>query len=208
MPSRMRSVALGRDYSEEGVADELTLFGLTYVKVNPAEKAAELVASGKVIGWFQGREEFGPRALGQRSILASATKPEMKSLINSKIKFRESFRPFCPSVLEDDLHLYFDTPLGHLPYMTVNARVLEPEKFPAITHVDGTARVQSVSFSDNPLYHDMLAHLKQLTGIGMCVNTSFNRSNEPIAGSPRDAVSIFYGSGLDALIIGPFLVVK
>jgi carbamoyltransferase len=207
-PTRMDSVSLGRSYSEKEIADELDLFGLKYTKEDPALKAAELVADGKVIGWFQGKEEFGPRALGFRSILASASGVEMKSRINAKIKFRESFRPFCPSVLEEDLHLHFVTPLEKLPYMTVNVLVREPEKFPAITHVDGTARVQSVNGDQNPLYHQMLVHLKELTGSGMCVNTSFNRSNEPMAGSPRDAVSIFFGSGLDALVIGPFLLVK
>lgn len=206
--TKMNSVSLGREYSEKEIVTELNLFGLKYTRVNPALKAAELVADGKVIGWFQGKEEFGPRALGFRSILASATGAEMKSRINGKIKFRESFRPFCPSVLEDELHVHFDTPLDNLPFMTVNAVVREPEKFPAITHVDGTARVQSVNKEQNPLYHQMLVHLKQLTGSGMCVNTSFNRSNEPMAGSPRDAISIFFGSGLDALIMGPFLLIK
>lgn len=207
-PVRMDSVSLGRGYSEKEIAAQLDLFGLKYTKVDPALKAAELVADGKVIGWFQGKEEFGPRALGFRSILASASGAEMKSRINAKIKFRESFRPFCPSVLEEDLHLNFETPLDNLPFMTVNVLVREPEKFPAITHVDGTARVQSVNREQNPLYYQMLVHLKDLTGSGICVNTSFNRSNEPMAGSPRDAVSIFFGSGLDALVIGPFLLMK
>lgn len=208
IPSPMKSVSLGKSYSEETVEEQLGLFGLSYQRVDPAKAAAEHIADGKVIGWFQGREEFGPRALGYRSILASASGSEMKSRINAKIKFRESFRPFCPSVLEEDLHLHFETPLATLPYMTVNVKVRQPEMFPAISHIDGTARVQTVSRSENPLYHQMLARLKEITGTGMCVNTSFNRSNEPIAGSPRDAISIFFGSGLDALVIGSFLVTK
>ncbi|MCF8463394.1 MAG: hypothetical protein K9G41_01030 [Flavobacteriales bacterium] len=207
-PVKMDSVSLGRSYSEEEIVSVLNLFGLSYQKVNPQLKAAELIAAGKVIGWFQGKEEFGPRALGFRSILASATGKHMKSQINAKIKFRESFRPFCPSVLEEDLHLYFETSFNQLPFMTVNAIVKEPQKFPAITHVDDSARVQSVNYEQNPLYYDMLVHLKNLTGSGICVNTSFNRSNEPIAGSPQDAISIFYGSGLDALVIGTFLLLK
>ena len=208
IPSPMKSVSLGRSYSEEDLLAQLKLFGLDHQRVDPAKKAAEYIVDGKVIGWFQGREEFGPRALGYRSILASASGSEMKARINAKIKFRESFRPFCPSVLEEDLHLHFETPLATLPYMTVNVKVQQPEMFPAISHVDGTARVQSVSESENPLYHQMLVHLKEITGTGMCVNTSFNRSNEPMASSPRDAISIFFGSGLDALIIGPFLIKK
>lgn len=205
---KMSSVALGRSFSEEEIIQQLNLFQLAYTRVDPARKAAELVAQGKVIGWFQGKEEFGPRALGYRSILASAKGLEMKSTINSKIKFRESFRPFCPSVLEEDLHEHFITPLKELPFMTINARVVEAEKFPSITHVDGTARVQSVSAAENPLYHSLLVHLKSITGSGVCVNTSFNRSNEPMAGTPRDAISIFFGSGLDALVMGPFLIQK
>jgi len=208
VPEPMTTVSLGRNYSEEEIAEQLDLFGLTYRKVNPAKTAAECVAEGKVVGWFQGKEEFGPRALGYRSIIASAVGPKMKSRINAKIKFRESFRPFCPSVLEEDLHFHFETPLESLPYMTVNVLVRQPEKFPAISHVDNTARVQAVKQSENPLYHRMLVELKKLTGDGICVNTSFNRSNEAMAGSPRDAISIFFGSGLDALIIGSFLVEK
>ncbi len=207
-PSSMTTVSLGRGYSEAAIAAQLDLFGLSYRKVDPAKTAAKYISEGKVIGWFQGKEEFGPRALGYRSILASAVGGDMKSKINAKIKFRESFRPFCPSVLEEDLHVHFETPLQRLPYMTINVRVRKPDLFPAISHVDGTARVQSVSGSENPLYHRMLSELKQLSGVGICVNTSFNRSNEPIAGSPRDAISIFFGSGLDALIIGPYLVEK
>lgn len=208
IPQAMNFVALGRSYSDDEVLEQLDLFGLGYERVDPTVTAAQLIAEGKVIGWFQGREEFGPRALGQRSILASAEGGEMKSRINSKIKFRESFRPFCPSIIEEDFKVHFDSPMSELPFMTVNVNVREPKRFPAISHIDGTARVQTVNNQVNPLYHRMLTQLKEITGVGMCVNTSFNRSNEPIAGSPRDAISIFYGSGLDALVIGSFLLTK
>lgn len=204
----MPRVDLGTEFSNEEIENTLRLFGLKHERVEPAKTAARLIAEGKVIGWFQGRSEFGPRALGHRSILASAAGKDMKATINEKIKFRESFRPFCPSVLEEDMDLYFQTKRKTLPFMTINVSVKNPSLLPAITHVDGTARVQSVSAAINPMYHQLLSELKKITGHGVCVNTSFNRSVEPMVNNPREAVSVFFGSGLDALVIGDFLIEK
>jgi carbamoyltransferase len=159
-----------------------------------------------VIGWFNGRAEFGPRALGSRSILGSATNPDMQELINRKIKFREGFRPFCPAVIKEDFKKAFSSPAEELPYMTVNVDV-RSDQFPAITHVDGTARVQTVNDSDAS-FHQLLNLVGERQGISMVVNTSFNRMGEPMVYSVRDAVSCFFGSGLDSLFIGSIFIEK
>jgi carbamoyltransferase len=154
--------------------------------------------------------EFGPRALGARSILANPQMKEMQDIVNKKIKFRESFRPFCPSVLEEDAAEFFIGKKMEAPYMTVTYDV-KPDKIskiPAVTHIDNTARIQTVNQQQNPLYYNLLQELKKKTGIGVVLNTSFNVDNEPIVSSPRDAVATFHGSGLDALVIGNFLLVK
>ncbi len=207
-PQKMASAYLGDSYSNSEIEQYLKLFNLSYQKIiSPEKEAAKLVAQGKVIGWFQGKMEFGPRALGSRSILASPLIPEMKAIINQKIKFREGFRPFCPSVLEEDFSEYFEGKQHKSPYMTINYKVIST-KIPSATHVNGTARIQTVNKTQNPLFYNYLLELKHISGHGISLNTSFNRSNEPIVASPKDAVSVFYGSGLDALIIGNFLLIK
>lgn len=185
---------------------------------------AEEIADGKVVGWFQGRMEFGPRALGNRSILADPRNPEMQSRINHKIKFREGFRPFAPAVLEEDAGLYFDN-IQPSPYMLFTFPVkdggaLDSEgtiqqrlssitgPVPAITHVDGTARVQTVSKTENPRFYSLLTHVKAKTGMGMVVNTSFNVKDEPIVCSPYDAVRCFLLTDMDVLVIHNFVYRK
>jgi carbamoyltransferase len=168
-----------------------------------------LVASGKVIGWFQGRMEFGPRALGNRSILADPANPDMQQILNSKIKFRENFRPFAPAVLSEDADRYFKPP-GCSPYMLFVSEVREEyrKKFPAITHVDHSSRIQTVSKQNNPKLHQLLSEFKKVTGYGMMINTSFNIRSEPIVCTPEDAYRCFMKTGLDFLIIGNYLFDK
>ena len=206
-PERQVGTKLGRNYTEAEVADQLSQLGIRFkVMEDPAHLAAEMINQNKVIGWFNGRAEFGPRALGSRSILASAIDPNMKEVINRKIKFREGFRPFCPSVITEDFNKAFSSPAQELPYMTVNVNV-NSDHFPAITHVDGTARVQTVDDSDTA-FHQLLKSVGNQQELGMVVNTSFNRMGEPMVYSVRDAVSCFFGSGLDHLILGRNLVSK
>lgn len=173
-----------------------------------AEEAAQLLADGHVIGWYQGRTEFGPRALGARSILASPVDPGMQAKLN-EIKDREDFRPVAPVVLEDRAHEWFAR-ARRAPFMLFVFDVL-PEKagrIPAVRHVDGTARVQTVNRAQHPLYYDLIAAFERRTGVPVLVNTSFNTRGEPMVNSPRDALESFWTSPLDALVIGPFLVRK
>jgi carbamoyltransferase len=177
-----------------------------------AERAAGLIADGAVIGWAQGRSEFGPRALGNRSILADPRPAANKDRINVMVKKREAYRPFAPSVLEEDVHEFFDLPekVSVLPFMifVVHVREDKRELLGAITHVDGTARLQTVSRKDNPLYWELIHAFKARTGVPILLNTSFNNNAEPIVDSAGDAVTTFLTTGLDALVIGPYLARK
>jgi carbamoyltransferase len=208
-PKPMQDVYLGKAQSNDEIKKMLLLSGINFTKSNePHEEAARLVADNKVVGWFQNRMEFGPRALGNRSILANPLALDMKQRINAKIKFRESFRPFCPSVVEEDFNLFFKGKLAVSPYMTINFEVKNPESLPSSTHVDATARVQSVNAHQNPLFYQYLQALKNEIGVGISINTSFNRNNEPIVASVIDAISAYYGSGMDALVIGNYVLRK
>lgn len=171
-------------------------------------EVARLISSGHVVGWFQGRSEWGPRALGNRSILANPADPEVKSNINKKIKRRESFRPFAPSVIDSKCHLYFDQPVNS-PFMMHVVRLKREwrERLPGITHVDGTGRVQTVDREANPLYHDLILALGQITGVYMVLNTSFNE-NEPVVERPEQAVSCYLRTDMDALVLGRIVVCK
>jgi carbamoyltransferase len=170
--------------------------------------AAGLIADGQVIGWYQGRSEWGPRALGNRSILANPAIPTMKDTINAKIKRRESFRPFAPSVLKERVSTYFEQDVSS-PFMmhVVRIRPEWRERLPAVTHVDGTGRLQTVEKDDNPLYYRLIEALFRRTGIGMVLNTSFNE-NEPIVDTPEQALSCFRRTDMDALCLGRYVVCK
>jgi carbamoyltransferase len=175
---------------------------------NVAEETAAILAQNKVIGWFQGRMEFGPRSLGARSILASPVDPGMQAKLNG-IKDREDFRPVAPVVLEEEAGNWFVNG-GVSPFMVFVYDVI-PEKaaqIPAVRHVDGTARVQTINREQNAPYHDLLQAFKGLTGVPVLVNTSFNTRGEPIVCTPRDAVESFLTTPLDALAIGSFLLEK
>jgi carbamoyltransferase len=178
---------------------------------DPAATAAGLIADGKIIGWHQGRSEAGARALGNRSILASCASQEMRDRVNARIKFREEFRPFAPSVLQESVAEWFVTD-GHrdFPYMTVTLDAVPDRagQVAAVVHVDGTSRIQTVRSSDNELYYALIRNYAERTGVPVILNTSFNLKGQPIIETPRDALMTFYGCGLDALVMGNHLVRK
>lgn len=200
----------GRAYSAGEIETVLQHHRITYSRpTSVTALAASYIASGKIIGWFQGAAEIGARALGNRSILANPAIPGMKDKINQAIKFRESFRPFCPSVLAEDAAKYFELN-GDIPYMnrTVHCRALTREALPEIVHVDGTARVQTVSSGNNAIFHELIIAVKQHTGHGVVINTSLNVRQQPMAYDINDALTAFFTSGMDALFIGDFLIEK
>ena len=223
---------LGPDYNDNEIVDRLTRAGAKFTRLDDAaliERIAQGLASEKAVGWFQGRMEFGPRSLGNRSILGDARSPAMQKTLNLKIKYRESFRPFAPSVLREDVADWFDMDCDS-PYMLMVADVhkkrqramSEDEKklfgidklnivrsdIPAVTHVDYSARVQTVDRAINPRYHALLTRFKELTGCPVLANTSFNVRGEPIVCTPEDAFRCFMGTELDLLAVGNYLLVK
>lgn len=201
---------LGQDLEWSEAEEALKTYKLPYLSVaDPAEAAAERLADGKIVGWFQGRTEYGPRALGQRSILADPRDVRIRDRVNAAVKFRESWRPFAPSVLEEHAGEFFDG-CSTSPFMILTFRA-RPEalvRIPAVIHIDGTARVQTVNRSTSPLYWSLIRKFADRTGIPVVLNTSFNLKGDPIVNSIRDAVQTFYTSGLDSMIIGPFCVDK
>ena len=205
----MTDAHLGPEYNEAELEQALHSFGASFERCEDIEeRVAELLAAGKIVGWFQGRMEFGPRALGNRSILADPRQPEMKDVLNRRIKHRESFRPFAPSVLEEYVEEYFEDSYPS-PFMLMVFKV-RPEKRPAIPateHVDYTGRVQSVSKSVNPKFWSVIEAFRQRTGIPLILNTSFNE-NEPIVCSPQDAMHCFATTKMDALALGNFLITR
>lgn len=205
----MENVYLGPGYTDEEVESLLKWMKLPYRKLNNvAKETAAILASGKIIGWFQGRMEFGPRALGSRSILASPMFADMQQKLN-EIKDREDFRPVAPVVLEEEAPEWFEN-ASSSPFMLFVYPVREEvaDRIPAVRHVDGTARIQTVNQQQHPVYYDLLREFKQLTGVPILINTSFNTRSEPIVCSPKDALSCFYTSPFDALVINSFLVEK
>ena len=171
-------------------------------------RVAALLAEGKVVGWFQGRMEFGPRALGNRSILGDPRDPGMQKIMNLKIKFRESFRPFAPSVLEEAAKDYFERTTSTSPYMLFVERALEPSSIPAVAHVDGSSRVQTVNRETNPRFWQLITDFNKITGCPMLINTSFNVRGEPIVCTPHDAYQGFLRTGMDNLVMGNYLLSK
>uniref|UniRef100_E6QWM3 Putative Carbamoyltransferase n=1 Tax=mine drainage metagenome TaxID=410659 RepID=E6QWM3_9ZZZZ len=209
-PEPLNHAYLGQSFSEDAIEAEIRRCGLAVCRLaDPAQEAARRLVQGEVIGWFQGASEFGPRALGNRSILADPRTPEMKDQVNRRIKEREGYRPFAPSVLEEAAEAYFPG-LGSSPYMlfVVPASDKARAEIPAVVHIDGTARPQIVSAEVNPLYHCLISYFAETTGVPAVLNTSFNVAGEPIVNTPADAIRCFFGSGLDALVMGPFLLEK
>jgi carbamoyltransferase len=199
----------GPEYSDEEVENFLKWTKVPYRKLeNVAKETAAILAEDKIIGWFQGRMEFGPRALGARSILASPIHAEMQAKLND-IKDREDFRPVAPVVLESEANEWFEG-AEQSPYMlfVYCVRSDKADKIPAVRHVDGTARIQTVNEKQHPRYHELLKEFKKLTGVPVLVNTSFNTRGEPIVCTPRDAIECFWTSPFDALVINSFLLEK
>ncbi len=210
-PSRkMRHAHLGSESSDAEIAKALETYKIRATRVaDPASAAAEMLANGKILGWFQGRMEFGPRALGSRSILADPRDPEMNAKVNNAVKFREWWRPFAPSMLSEVASEYLESATDS-PFMVLTAQV-RPEKrsvIPSVTHVDGSARPQTVERDVSPLYWRLIYEFGQRTGVPVVMNTSFNLRGEPIVCSPTDAIRTFFSSGMDALVIGNFVVEK
>lgn len=204
--------ALGPRYGEEEIHRCLRDNGLSFLVLDEEElcrRTAQLIQQDLIVGWFQGRMEFGPRALGWRSILANPCSPQMRDVLNARVKFREDFRPFAPAVPEERAAEYFELDRPS-PFMLLAPRVRADQagRIPSVTHVNGTARVQTVSREQNPLFHRLLGCFGELTGVPVLINTSFNIRGEPIVCSPQDAVRCFLGTDIDFLAIGAFLVSK
>jgi carbamoyltransferase len=223
----MQSSLLGPEFSEAEIESVLKANGAVFQKLEKAallDFTVKLLQAEKVIGWFQGRMEFGPRALGSRSILGDARSPKMQSVMNLKVKFRESFRPFAPIVRRECVADYFELDADS-PYMLFVAPVKKELRqplpdgvtgidllkakrstLPAVTHVDYSARVQTVSRDGHPLLYDLLLRFEQATGCGVLVNTSFNVRGEPIVCTPDDAYCCFMNTEMDFLILGSYVI--
>jgi len=200
---------LGPHYTDAEIVQYLQGAGARYQTLSDRDlvvRSARLIAEGHVVGWFQGRMEFGPRALGGRSILADPRDPKMRDTLNMKIKFREGFRPFAPSVLADKASEWFDIACDS-PYMLLVAQVREGKRvIPSVTHVDNSARLQTVTREDAPLYYDLIAEFGRLTGVPVIINTSFNVRGEPIVCTPHDAYLCFMRTNMDHLVLGHHLL--
>jgi carbamoyltransferase len=234
MPGKdsMQGAYLGPEFSHEEIEAFLKSQGAAYRRLERDElhgRVAEQIAAGKVVGWFDGRMEFGPRALGSRSILGDPRSPKMQAQMNIKIKFREGFRPFAPSVLRERVSDYFEMDYDS-PYMLLVAPVkkerqiamtedqqrlwgidklnLPRSDLPAITHIDYSARVQTVAKDTNPNYYALIREFERLTGCAVVINTSFNVRGEPIVCTPADAYQCFMRTHIDYLVLGPFLLDK
>jgi len=228
----MRGSYLGPAYNNDEIENSLSLCGAIYEKLSEEKLlkvAAEELSKEKTMGWFQGRMEFGPRALGSRSIIADPRSEKMQKNLNLKVKFRESFRPFAPSILREELPNWFDINCDS-PYMLLVADVKESikkemseseknlfgidklnikrSKIPAVTHVDYSARIQTIHKNTNPRYYNLVKNFMNITGCPVVVNTSFNVRGEPIVCSVEDAYKCFMGTNLDILVCGDFILYK
>ncbi len=216
-PPVMESAYWGPRFSDQEVSEAIALkndeLARTNCRIEKIEDQGELcrrtareIAAGKVVGWFQGRMEWGPRALGNRSILTDPRKKEMKDILNKRIKRREPFRPFAPSILLESVYEYFEQNYPD-PFM-IKVYMIRPEKrdlIPAVTHVDGTGRLQTVAAEDNPLYWRLIREFENITGIPVLLNTSFNE-NEPIVCHPQEALDCFLRTKMDVLVLGPYMI--
>ncbi len=209
---RMEHAYWGNAYADAEIQKALNEAGLPYEHLDELallENVSHLLEGENVIGWFQGRMEYGPRSLGNRSIIADARNKENWQKVNLKIKFRESFRPFAPTVLEEKASEWFDLD-RESPYMLLVADTRKDKRdmIPAVTHVDGSARIQTIRRDQNPLYHDLISAFAKRTGCPVIINTSFNVRGEPIVESPKDAINCFLHTHMDYLVLGHFLVSK
>ncbi len=201
---------VGTSYTNEEIEKVLKGAKLSYLyHEDICEKAASLLEEGNILGWFQGKMEIGPRALGSRSILANPAFPDMKDKINAEVKFREAYRPFAPSAIIEAKDEFFDLDV-EAPFMlkVCNVRKEKQKVIPAVTHVDGSARLQTVKKDLHPRYYDVIKKLGDKTGVPVVLNTSFNIQGEPVVESPKDAIRCFFSTGLDALVIGNYVLTK
>ena len=207
----MKNSYLGPEFSDSQIEAALKTANLQFRKLERRpllHAVAEQIAAGNVTGWFQGRLEWGPRALGNRSIVAHPGLPNMKDILNARIKQREWFRPFAPSILVERQHQYFE--YDHPSPFILHVYKIRPEKraqLCAVNHVDNTGRLQTVSREENPLYYDLIRAFERRTGIPVILNTSFNE-NEPIVCEPAEAIDCFKRTRMDVLAIGPYLALK
>jgi carbamoyltransferase len=207
---QMEHAYLGHECSDAEMKSALVEKGVPFRSVeDPAATAARLISEGKVVGWFQGRAEIGPRALGARSILADPRRPDMRDIVNHQVKRREWFRPFAPSVLEERASDYFEDYYPN-PFMLLvqPVRADRRDTIPAVTHVDGTARLQTVNAARSPQFHRLISEFDRITGVPVVLNTSFNLRGEPIVHRPSEAVDDYLRSGMDAVVIGQYLAEK
>jgi carbamoyltransferase len=207
---RMEHAFLGPEPPETDFKRVLAARDLPFREIpDPAAEAARLLAESKIVGWFQGRAEVGPRALGARSILADPRKAEMKDIVNAQVKHREGFRPFAPAVLDEDGSEYFE---GYYPnpfmLLVLPIRKVKRDVIPAVTHVDGTGRLQSVMRDSNPDFYRLIEHFRNLTGVPVVLNTSYNLRGEPIVNTPEEAAEDYLKTGMDALLLGRYLLEK
>jgi len=204
------NVYVGPSFSDEQIIKFLNKNNISYESFDRESllrKVSQLIADGNIVGWYQGRMEWGPRALGNRSILADPRRTDMKDILNEKIKHRESFRPFAPSILEEYISEYFDIDKPS-PYMLMVAPVKKPKNIPAVTHVDGTGRLQTVSKNTNPLYYDLINEFYKITKVPVIINTSMNVMGEPIVNTPEQAYQMIVKTDMDCLVMGNNLVRK
>ena len=210
--NKLDNVYLGNSYSNYSIKYSLKNSSAKFKEVKYPEKvAAKLISENKIVGWFQGRHEYGPRALGSRSILANPMNKNMKDIINKKVKFREQFRPFAPSCLEEDAKNFFILDeQKSFPFMTFTVDVKREKKslIPSVVHVDGTARLQTVSKKQNNIYYKLISEFKKRTKVPIVINTSFNVNGEPIVNTPEQAIAAYFSTGMDALLIGNFYLDK
>lgn len=211
IPKKISDIYWGSSYADQQIKYFLDLQKIKYKKLEKrilAKTVAKLLSEGKIIGWFQGKMEVGPRALGNRSILMDPRFAKNKDIINKQVKFRESFRPFTPSLTPEGAQLFIDHP-KEAPFMIISFNASEKkELIPAVVHIDGTLRPQVIERTINPLYYDLINEFGDLTGVPVLLNTSFNIKGEPVVESPRDAIKCFFDTGLDYLIMGNYVIKK
>lgn len=210
--TKMETAYYGPEYSEKQIQDAIVKFGdkvkvISHEKLETIQVVTDLLASEKVVGWFQGRSEIGPRALGHRSILADPRNPGMRDYLNQEVKHREWYRPFAPVVLEERLVEFFELNVAS-PFMLLVAKVKKPETIPSACHVDGTARVQTIRKDQDAMYYNLVKSFGDKTGIPVLLNTSFNDAGEPMVETPEHALQSFVNMKLDALVINDLLIVK
>ncbi len=207
----MFSAYLGREYSEKEIRGAINKYfkGTHKISDNISKDTAELLSKNLIIGWFQGRSEFGPRALGHRSIFANPRNKNMKEILNEKVKFREEFRPFAPIFLQEETTKWFGKNIDN-PYMLIVKKVLSDcrYKIPAVVHVDNTARLQTITKEQDLEIYNLLVELGRLTNVAVVLNTSFNVKGEPIVESPKDAILCFLKTDIDALVLGRNILIK